>query len=258
MDDDGVLGIPIKRLVLMFVVGTVLGVMLVAVWVIVRTDTDQPADVAGTSSESHEEESSTDGPAATRDEEPSSESPAATPQPAVATRMERCVDAALALRAPLAAARPALDQWDVHVGAMNQLVDGEITLQQATEFWDETRLGAQRHVERFRDAWAELRRHGVDCPAPALMAPGTAALRPCVRHVEAELQVLAAAKTSIDTWDKHVRDMEMLRMGMLSPEDATKMWLAMWRRGVRDLDAYRLATRNPRLKEECPESASSG
>ena len=52
--------------------------------------------------------------------------------------------------------------------------------------------------------------------------------------------------------------MDMLRMGMLSPEKATAMWLSMWRRGVRDLDAYRAAARNPALEVECPGSASAG
>jgi hypothetical protein len=250
-NNEGDAGIPINRWGLTFVIGTVLGVALVLIWA-VTSNTDEPdeaAELAKSSSVTSRE--------APR-QAPQVDSPAATPQSVSSARMERCVDAAHALSSPLAAARPALDQWDVHVEAMNKLVVGEITLQQATDFWNDTRLGARRHVDRFRAAWAELRRHGVDCPAPALMAPGKPALRPCARHVEAEVKVLEAAKTSIDTWDKHVRDMDMLRMGMLSPEDATQMWLSMWRRGVRDLDAYRLAARNPALKKGCIESAPSG
>ena len=52
--------------------------------------------------------------------------------------------------------------------------------------------------------------------------------------------------------------MDMLRMGTLSPEKATEMWLAMWRRGVRDLDAYRAAARNPVLEVQCPGAGSAG
>ena len=156
-------------------------------------------------------------------------------------------------RHPLGAARPALRQWDVHVDAMNKLVVGEITLQQATTFWNQTRVGAQRNVDRFQKAWSALERTGVDCPAPALLGPAPAAVRSCSRLVEAELGVARTARTSIDTWDTHVQHMDMLRMGVLSPEKATEMWLSMWRRGMRDLDAYRAAARNPALDVECPD-----
>jgi len=47
-------------------------------------------------------------------------------------------------------------------------------------------------------------------------------------------------------------------MGVLSPEKATEMWLSMWRRGVRDLGAYREAARNPDLDGECPAPGSVG
>jgi hypothetical protein len=146
----------------------------------------------------------------------------------------------------------------VHVQAMNELVVGEITLQQATRFWNRTRVGAQRNVDRFRRAWSALARTGVDCPSPNLLGPATAAARSCSRLTDAELRVAQAAKTSIDTWDEHVQHMDMLRMGTLSPARATEMWLGMWRRGVRDLATYRAATRNPALEISCPGGQSAG
>lgn len=168
-----------------------------------------------------------------------------------ATRLSRCASAARVLDETLGAARPALDQWAVHVGAMNQLVVGEITLQQATEFWERTRLGAQRRVEGFRDAMSTLRRRGVDCPSPDLLAPGARALPGCARQVEADVRVLRAAGTSIDTWEHHVHQMDMLRLGEITPEEATRAWLSMWQQGVRDLDAYRSAARDARRLDGC-------
>ena len=90
------------------------------------------------------------------------------------------------------------------------------------------------------------------------MGPAPAAVRSCARLVDADLGVLRVARTSIDTWDKHVHHMDMLRMGTLSPDDATRMWLSMWQRGVQELKAYRTATRSPALDAECPSSASGG
>ncbi len=217
-----------------------LGVLAVLVWVNV-SDSDEPASITTGSSSV-----GMDGPL----------DATSTPSPTGATRMERCVSAAQALQAPLEAAGPALDQWEVHVGAMNKLVVGELTLQQATAFWNRTRVGAQRRVERFDEAWIALRRHGVDCPSTDFLAPANPALRPCVRQVAAEMRALKVARTSIRMWAKHVHDMDMLRMGMLSPEDATAMWLSMWQRGVRELDTYRDAAREAQAEDGCQAAAA--
>ena len=239
---------PARLLALTFLVGTILGLLGVVLWVSVMEDDGGDAGLQASS------RSVADEPEPVPRDDASS-TPAQQPAD---TRASRCSEAAAALEAPLVAAGPALRQWDVHVDAMNKLVVGEITLQQATAFWNQTRLGAQRNVDRFRKAWTALERTGVDCPAPALLGPAPAAVRSCSRLVEAELGVTRTAKTSIDTWDTHVHHMDMLRMGTLSPEKATEMWLAMWRRGVRDLDTYRAAARNPVLEVQCPGAGSVG
>ena len=239
---------PARLLALTFAVGTVLGLLGVVLWVNVVDDDGDDATLRASN------RSVADEP----EREPRDDDASAPPQQPADTRAARCSEAAAALEAPLGAAQPALRQWDVHVDAMNKLVVGEITLQQATAFWNQTRVGAQRNVDRFQKAWTALERTGVDCPAPALLGPATAAVRSCSRLVEGELGVARTAKTSIDTWDTHVQHMDMLRMGVLSPEKATEMWLSMWRRGMRDLDAYRAAARNPALEVECPDPDSVG
>lgn len=239
----------VKLLALTFVVGTILGLAGMALWATVDDDGAGDESPAQTGSLSLAEELQS-----------ASSAPAESPPPTTTadTRGARCAAAARALEAPIAAARPALRQWDVHVEAMNQLVVGEITLQQATRFWNRTRLGAQRNVEGFRTAWADVERAGVDCPAPDLMGPAPPTVRSCARLVEAELGVLRVARTSIGTWDEHVQHMDMLRLGTLSPDDATEMWLSMWRRGVQELRDYRTAVRHPDLDAACPEPAAAG
>ncbi|HYJ27306.1 MAG TPA: hypothetical protein VEW73_06310 [Nocardioides sp.] len=239
---------PARLLALTFVVGAVLGLLGVVLWVNVGDDEGEDATLQASS------RSVADEP----DPEPREDDASAPPQQPADTRASRCSEAATALEAPLRAAGPALRQWDVHVDAMNQLVVGEITLQQATTFWNQTRVGAQRNVDRFQKAWTALERTGVDCPAPGLLGPAPAAVSSCSRLVAAELGVARTARTSIDTWDTHVQHMDMLRMGVLSPEKATEMWLSMWRRGMRDLDAYRAAARDPALDVECPDPDSAG
>jgi len=165
-----------------------------------------------------------------------------TSQPAHPTRLERCTAAAGLVERPLGLAQPALDQWEVHVGAMNKLVDGEITLQQATAFWNQTRVGAYHRIGRFEEAEAHLKRRGADCPTPRLFGSGSSpALRACEQHVAAELRALDSADTAITTWKHHMHDMDQLRAGKLSPTAATQMWLTMWHRGVSQLQDYRAA-----------------
>lgn len=231
-----------------FVVGLVTSVLFVLAWG-AFTDDDTEDIRSDTSSLVSGRESPDPGPSGAGAADTDTDISAHDHPPA--TRLSRCVRAARNLQASVEAARPALDQWAVHVGAMNKLVVGEITLQQATDFWERTRVGAQRRVADFRDAMSTLRRRGVDCPSPELLAPGARALPGCARHVEATAHVLRTATTSIDTWDTHVRDMDMLRLGELSPEDATRMWLSMWQQGVRDLDTYRSVAREARRRDGC-------
>lgn len=168
------------------------------------------------------------------------------------SRLERCNDAAAALTLPLRAARPSMDQWAVHIGAMNKLVAGAISLQQATAFWQQTRTGAQNGIDRFRQAMRTLRRHGVDCPSPGLLTDtASPPLRACVRQVAADLRALETVRTAVGTWQMHVQDMERLRQGTLSPSAAARMWLSMWQSGVRQLDDYRVSSRTARQIGGC-------
>jgi hypothetical protein len=136
-----------------------------------------------------------------------------------------------------------VSQWEVHVGAMNKLVVGQISLQQAGAFWKQTRVDAYHRINQFERAASRLQEHGVDCPAPSLLPKSAPApVRECSRQVGADLQALSAARTAIDTWRNHMRAMEMLRMGKLSPSMAEKMWLSMWQRGQHEIQAYQAAT----------------
>lgn len=175
------------------------------------------------------------------------------------TRLQRCQDVAESLAVPLRAARPALDQWEVHVGAMNKLVVGAITLQQATTFWSQTRAGAQERIADFRTAERTPRREDATCPVAAFRPRAPAALSACLRQVQAGRRALEAARTAISTWQMHVRAMEALRSGRLSPTAATRMWLSMWRRGVAELRTFRAADRAAQRETGCrPPGLASG
>lgn len=236
-----------------FVLGIVTCLVLVLIW---GALTGQDAEVEATTGSSLVGDSRQGDALMTEDTSPGTDD-SSHDHPG-RTRLGRCVNAARTLQGSMDAAQPALEQWGVHVGAMNQLVVGAITLEQATAFWERTRLGAQRHIAAFRDAVETLRRQGVDCPSPALLAPGARALPGCARQVEAQIAVVRAATTSVDTWDQHVKHMDMMRLGELSPAKATEMWLSMWQAGARDLDAYDAAVRRGRQLDGCADVGKVG
>lgn len=137
---------------------------------------------------------------------------------------------------PLRAAAASLAQWKVHVGAMNKLVAGEITLSQATVFWNRTRAGAHRRLARYDEAVRSLAHHSGSCERRD--APATGSYVSCQKAVDARAAELRVAAVALRTWRHHVRDMDMLRSGMLSPARATRMWIANWHKGAAQLQDY--------------------
>jgi hypothetical protein len=154
-----------------------------------------------------------------------------------------CEQADAALTAPLRAAGPALDQWEVHVGAMNKLMVGAITPEQAGAFWSESKVGAVRNLKRFDDANRGVGAAAADCPPPDAVVQDSGERRSCARHVARERQALEAAGTALQTWKTHIRHMRMLDMGHLAPDEASRLWLANWQRGIEEIRDYRAARR---------------
>jgi hypothetical protein len=133
-----------------------------------------------------------------------------------------------------------MDQWQIHIGAMNQLVLGAISLQQATQFWSQTRVGAHARLRAFREAEAPLRQPSVLCPAaPTTASPGKVVR--CEKAVAARFHVLGTAQVALGTWRTHVMHMEMLRDGTMTPQQAEAAWLKSWHEGQREVTRYRTA-----------------
>jgi hypothetical protein len=151
-------------------------------------------------------------------------------------------------RQPLRAAQASMRQWRVHIKAMDELVAGNISLAQATTFWNQTRKGAMHRIMRFEQADSRYRTTAPACSTHSVkQAAGTAIpvrARDCMRAAVAGDHILAEAETAITTWQGHVHDMEMLRMGHLSPAQATQMWQMNWHMGQRQLTEYGHASRH--------------
>lgn len=163
--------------------------------------------------------------------------PTASTAESLAPMVDQCMERYEAQGEPLEAADSALAQWRVHVGAMNQLVTGTITLRQATAFWNRTRVDAEERLAVYDAAARSL-------DGLARCQKGDTEVAHCRAAVHARSRQLALADRSLATWREHVHHMEMLRHGHITPKKATRMWLASWQQGVRQLDAYDASARD--------------
>jgi hypothetical protein len=142
-----------------------------------------------------------------------------------------------------------LAQFDKHIDAMNLLVAGKISYAVATQFWDETRVGAAQNATAFKRAQKVLAQNTTECAA---LPPDEAhdlpwgpveQLNRCVRYVSAGTVALRRADAAVTTWTHHIHDMEMLRMGDLTPAQATAAWRKSWHTGDKQLTAFEAARR---------------
>jgi len=230
-----------RSILVAFVVGVLVGmVALGLVWATARYIIAPDSDQATTTGDTSTKLPTSDG-----ESSPGAQG-AGSP-----SRMYYCRQADADLTGVLLAVAPAMDQWAVHIGAMNKLVVGAITLQQATQFWNQTRVGAKRNLEHFRTAMRDVPFTGMDCPDPTDLGQASTQLRACAQRVAHERQALDDARIATGTWATHVRHMEMLRMGHMSAARASRLWLSSWRQGVAELRAYRGAARAVGASASC-------
>jgi hypothetical protein len=219
----------VSRHPLPFVAGAVTGVLLIGlVWIVASYDPpsvpNSPAGSVG---------------ARAVEALPSVESTQAQPE---SDRLQSCREVFAGQTKVLRTVPDPLSQWQVHIGAMNKLVTGVISLKQATQFWNQTRVGAAQGLARYQSASHAFAQRTVRCPRTGDETLTTDA-RQCIEAVAARARELATAGTALATWRVHVHHMEMLRTGEMTPAQATQLWLRSWHAGVQELAVYRAAAR---------------
>ena len=174
------------------------------------------------------------------------------------TDLARCREVFDAQSAPLRAAAASLGQWEMHIGAMNKLVVGTIKLKQATQFWNQTRVGASTKLKGFFAARDPFQQRSARCPTPSSSGSVIPAeRRSCYRGSRAEPDPsaghrlprnLAGARTPYgdasprrdDTTGSHHTVASELAERGLSPCRSTNTARAICRRKIRKrIDARR-------------------
>ncbi|MGH3326573.1 MAG: hypothetical protein ACRDPT_02030 [Streptomycetales bacterium] len=181
-------------------------------------------------------------------EAPGPESPPSTDR-ALGAALETCRKTWGGQQQAVKAADSSMDQWTTHITAMNRLVAGKITLDQAKAFWAKTRVGARQNVDQFHAVDERYRSASLDCPPPDVepttrAGPLSTAIETCRNGIAARDDELASARTALATWDRHIRHMEDFRAGKITATQATQMWHHMWQKGRGQMSDYRAVERN--------------
>ncbi|MBA2531910.1 MAG: hypothetical protein H0V23_07370 [Nocardioidaceae bacterium] len=167
---------------------------------------------------------------------PSVTSPGTTP---TTTELEECRSLWASQVKVELAGDASLDQWRLHIDAMNQLVAGEITLEQATQYWNDTRRGAHARAEAFRALDADLGESTQRCANTETGSESASGpVDKCVTATNAFAKSLAAARIAMTSWEHHIRDMDLFRAGKITAQQATSMWLESWQTGADQLATY--------------------
>jgi hypothetical protein len=161
---------------------------------------------------------------------------------AIAEAVAECRTAWKLQSASRAVAKRSLAQWRVHIDAMNKLTAGQLTLDQAKQFWAESRTGASANAAAFRVASRQYRSSPSRCQVPPETEGDVQALAICHDAEVAANKELASATAAITTWETHIHHMEQLRAGQLDPTHALHLWLQNWRAGAAQVAAYDKAT----------------
>jgi len=130
------------------------------------------------------------------------------------------------LRVALAAERT-LEDWRLHIDAMNRLVAGDITVPQAKALWEASEQGALRRIERFQHLAATLPQAPNACDA----ATSTDDSGACARAARAVSRTIDTARAAVSTWKVHFTDMDKLRDGEITGRQAEQKWKRLWRTG---------------------------
>jgi hypothetical protein len=155
-------------------------------------------------------------------------------------RLTRCEEVFAAQTPLLETLAAPLSQWRKQISRTNKLVTGVITLDEALEVWDRTRVEVIDALARYRSAHAVFDERTARCPAPDEGDPKSFEVQ-CSKGTAARDEQISAADTALGSWQKHVDDLELLRGGQITYEEASRRWLTTWRKDVKELKTYSAA-----------------
>ncbi len=181
----------------------------------------------------------------------------AAPTPARRSKQLRaCEDSVHRAERAVAAADSGVGDWNSHVQARTDMLEGRMSGDKMDAVWARTRAAGPGDQERFKKA---LRGYPQPSKCEGLRgttgAKRTVAAR-CVQRSRAATRALHSAEAAMKDWSEHLSNMARYADHEMSDAMAQERWVEAWRNAPKNISAYRTATATLAKAPPCPHPAS--
>jgi len=138
----------------------------------------------------------------------------------------------------VAAADPGVRDWNDHVQARTDMLEGRMSVERMDAIWARTRAAGPGEQETFH---AAMNKHGDMSDCTELKAKAKGAGEPaadCVARATTAERTVAAAEKAMGDWESHLKNMAAYADGEMDAAMAQDMWVAAWRNAPTHIKAY--------------------
>jgi hypothetical protein len=138
----------------------------------------------------------------------------------------------------VAAADRGVADWNDHVQARTDMLEGRMSVERMDAIWARTRIAGPGDQEKFH---AAMEKHGDMSDCHELKASADGADDPaadCVSRATAAERTVAAAEAAMRDWESHLTNMAAYAHGDMTSDMAQDKWVAAWRDAPAHIKAY--------------------
>lgn len=141
-------------------------------------------------------------------------------------------------------AEPGLGNWEEHLRAHTELVEGKIEYSEVESIFERTSGAGPKDLEKFDAADKEYQKVMADCDAVAddgVPEKWELVAEACSFYDGATRSVVEESRSAMDDWRAHLADEKAHREGELTGDEAEAKWLEAWRNGSPKIAAFQSA-----------------
>jgi hypothetical protein len=154
-------------------------------------------------------------------------------------RLDRCVAELHRVEQAVRAARSGVTSWKTHVQARTDMLAGRLSEKRMEAIYERTKRQGHADQASFARAVASLTR-ARPCQRLRHLPKGVihGRVTDCVVRSRAAAAALAAARSTMEEWQAHLRHMATYADGGMRRGKALALWVAAWRKAPAGITAY--------------------
>ena len=189
------------------------------------------------------------------------ESPSSTPTPdqpgdkktALSKSLRACAVSIREEQRAVDAAGRGVRNWNDHVQARTDMLDGRISMEKMDAIWARTQAAGPGDQKRFKQAMQDAQPSR--CAQLKDAADSKTAAR-CVKRHQAATRALQSAEAAMKDWDVHLANMKKFSKNKMSASMAQGKWVKAWRNAPKNISAYQEARATLAKAPTCTAAAS--